>query len=324
MNVGSKRLTFTPRSTPNAMTLLAGFAALIMGFVLGLLGGGGSILAVPILVYLLGVAPKAAIATSLLVVGSTAAVAVIGHARTGNVAWRTGLIFGVFAMAGAFGGGAVAQFIPGTVLLIIFAALMLVTAVAMLRGKPSNVEAKERTELPIAKVALEGVVVGGVTGLVGAGGGFLVVPALVLLGGLSMKRAIGTSLLVIALKAFAGFAGYAAHAEIDYTLAAGFIGVALLGSLLGSTAARYVPGEKLRTAFAVFVLVMGGGILAQETGASLAWVAGVAGVAAAGVGIAWLLRRNDRNGGKRGAAVSAAPERRSESSVVRDIAPSEA
>lgn len=246
------------------MTLLATAAALAMGFTLGLLGGGGSILAVPILVYLLGVDPKAAIATSLLVVGSTAAAALLNHARAGNVAWRTGLIFGVFAMAGAFGGGAMARFIPGAVLLALFAGLMLVTAVAMLRSRTRELAPRDAAELPVLKVALEGVVVGGVTGLVGAGGGFLVVPALVLLGGLSMKRAIGTSLMVIAMKSFAGFTGYMAHVDADYRLALSFTALALLGSLFGSTAARHIEAAKLRKGFAYFVLVMGVVILVQE------------------------------------------------------------
>lgn len=265
------------------MSLIASAAALVMGFVLGLLGGGGSILAVPIIVYLVGVEPKAAIATSLLVVGTTAATAAVSHARAGNVAWRTAIVFGLFAMTGAFGGGYLAEFIPGAVLLGLFAVLMLVTAIAMLRGKSRDVAERKDFELPIAKVALEGIVVGGVTGLVGAGGGFLVVPALVLLGGLSMRRAIGTSLVVIAMKSFAGFAGYAAHVEVDYALAATFIGLALAGSLVGAAAARRIDGERLRTGFAVFVLVMGGVILLQELAlplvATLALAAGMLGTA---------------------------------------------
>lgn len=249
------------------MSLIASAAALVMGFVLGLLGGGGSILAVPILVYGLGVDAKVAIATSLLVVGSTAVVAAIPHARAGNVAWRTGLIFGVFAMAGAFGGGQLAAFIPGVVLLVAFGALMGVTALAMLRKRKGPAAPETTTapqHLPIPKIALEGIVVGGATGLVGAGGGFLVVPALVLLGGLSMKRAIGTSLVVIAMKSFAGFAGYAAHVEVNYGLALGFTAVALVGSLLGALTTRVIEADKLRTVFAVFVLVMGGWILWRE------------------------------------------------------------
>lgn len=245
------------------MSILAGLASLVMGFVLGLLGGGGSILAVPILVYMVGVDAKSAIATSLLVVGSTAVVAALGHARAGNVDWRTAFIFGAFAMLGAFGGGALAAFVPSVVLLIAFGGLMLITSIAMLR-KGDGPVARRQESLPIGKIALEGVVVGGVTGLVGAGGGFLVVPALVLLGGLPMKRAIGTSLVVIAMKSFAGFGGYAAHVEVDYALAAIVAGLALGGSLIGAQVAQRVDAGRLRSAFAVFVLVMGLGVLWRE------------------------------------------------------------
>jgi uncharacterized membrane protein YfcA len=256
------------------MTITAIFAALLMGFVLGLLGGGGSILAVPILVFLLGVPAKSAIATSLLVVGATSIVAAIGHARAGHVAWRTGLVFGGFSMLGAFMGGRLAAFIPGNVLLIAFGVLMLGTAVAMLRAKPRSgaaaaaaSEARSGTApLPVAKIALEGVVVGAVTGLIGAGGGFLVVPALALLGGLSMRHAIGTSLVVIAMKSFAGFAGYATHAEVDLGLVLGFVGASVVGTLLGARAARAIDADRLRRAFAYFVLSMGAFILTEKAG----------------------------------------------------------
>jgi hypothetical protein len=252
------------------MSIVGGAAALVMGFVLGLLGGGGSILAVPILVFLLGVEAKSAIATSLLVVGATSAFAVVNHARNGNVVWRTGLVFGAFAMGGAFLGGLLAKFIPGNVLLILFASLMLATAVAMLRSKRQSEEdggsAGEDKPLPIPKIAAEGLVVGAVTGLVGAGGGFLVVPALALLGGLPMRKAIGTSLFVIALKSFAGFAGYAGHVSIDVELVTGFVGAAVVGTVIGSQTAKVVEAAKLRRAFAVFVFAMGVFIIAQKTG----------------------------------------------------------
>jgi uncharacterized membrane protein YfcA len=157
-------------------------------------------------------------------------------------------------------GGLLAKFIPGGALLVLFALLMLVTSVAMLKGKkkPDGARAGEdaEQELPILKIALEGSVVGLVTGLVGAGGGFLVVPALVLLGGLSMKRAIGTSLLVIAMKSFAGFAGFAGHVSIDYSLTLGFVGAAVVGTFAGVALSKRIQADKLRKGFAVFVLVM--------------------------------------------------------------------
>ena len=164
------------------MIALAVVLAVFVGVSLGLLGGGGSILAVPLLVYVAGMDAKEAIATSLLVVGTTSAVALIPHARAGRVRWRTGLLFGAAGMVGAYAGGRVAEFIPGTVLLVAFSLMMLATAVAMIRGRRAPAK-PAHTELPVGRVLLDGVVVGLVTGLVGAGGGFLIVPALVLLGG---------------------------------------------------------------------------------------------------------------------------------------------
>lgn len=245
--------------------IIAIVAAILMGTVLGLLGGGGSIMAVPILHYILDVPSKEAIATSLLIVGATSLVAVVNHGRQGNVMWRIGLIFGGFAMAGAYVGGLLAQFIPGPVLLGFFALLMLVTAVMMLRGKSSiEPDPESKKKLPILKIGLEGFVVGGVTGLVGAGGGFLVVPALVLLGGLPMKKAIGTSLFVIALKSGAGFAGYAGHVTVDWSLVLPFLGAALVGAFIGERLSRGIDASKLRTGFAYFVLLMGAGIIYTE------------------------------------------------------------
>ena len=158
------------------MIALAIALAVLVGVSLGLLGGGGSILAVPLLVYVAGMDAKEAIATSLLVVGTTSAVALIPHARAGRVRWRTGLLFGAAGMVGAYAGGRVAEFIPGSLLLVAFALMMLATAVAMIRGRKSP-DKPAHTELPVVRVLLDGVVVGLVTGLVGAGGGFLIVPA---------------------------------------------------------------------------------------------------------------------------------------------------
>lgn len=200
-------------TVPAVLTVLL---AVVVGLSLGLLGGGGSILMVPLLVYVAGMDPKEAIAASLVVVGVTAAMSVVGHARAGRVRWRTGLIFGAAGMAGAFAGGLLGGLLPGALLLAGFAVMMVVTAVAMLRGRTDLDPARAHTELPIARVLLDGGVVGLVTGLVGAGGGFLVVPALALLGGLPMGVAVGTSLLVIAMKSFAGLAGYLTSVTLDW------------------------------------------------------------------------------------------------------------
>lgn len=267
-----------------------------IGISLGMLGGGGSILAVPLLVYVAGLPAKEAIATSLLVVGATSAVGVIPHARAGRVRWRTGVIFGLAGMAGAYTGGRLAGYIPASVLLGGFAVMMLATAIAMIRGRRSRNGKPVPHELPIARVVLDGVVVGLVTGLVGAGGGFLVVPALALLGGLPMPIAVGTSLLVIAMKSFAGFAGYLSATSIDWTLAAAVTAAAVLGSLAGAKLAGRIREDLLRKAFGWFVIVMGVFILAQQIPAPLRtkpllWIV-TGGITLAAVAIwAWHRRR---------------------------------
>lgn len=246
--------------------------AVLVGVALGLLGGGGSILTVPLLVYVAGLEAKEAIATSLLVVGVTSLAALVPHARAGRVRWRTGAIFGAAAMAGAYAGGRVAEFVPGTVLLVAFALMMLATAVAMIRGRTTSDAGRSPeaspsggvADLPVRLVLLEGVVVGLVTGLVGAGGGFLVVPALVLLGGLPMPVAVGTSLLVIAMKSFAGLAGYLSSVSVDWALAFAVTAMAVVGSVLGALLSARVPQDRLRQGFGWFVLVMGVVVLGQS------------------------------------------------------------
>lgn len=250
------------------MLIIAALLSVVMGITLGLLGGGGSIMTLPILVYLLAMPTKSAVATSLLVVGSTSLVGLALHARAGNVQWRVGSIFAAFAMGGAYLGGFAARYVAGGVLLALFTALMLTTGVAMLRGRKveeSDVGGSEKP-LSVPKVAVEGLVVGLATGLVGAGGGFLVVPALVLLGGLSMQHAIGTSLFVIALKSFAGFAGYASHVAVDYEIAGLVIGAALAGAVAGVNLAQKIEAARLRKGFAWFVLVMGAFMIYQQAG----------------------------------------------------------
>lgn len=279
------------------MVWLAVALSVLIGLSLGLLGGGGSILTVPILVYVAGLEAKEAIATSLLVVGTTSAVAAVSHARAGRVRWRTGLTFGAFAMAGAYAGGRLAEYVPGTYLLLAFALMMLATAVAMIRGRSSKSDEPVPHELPIGKVALEGVVVGLVTGIVGAGGGFLVVPALVLLGGLPMSVAVGTSLVVIAMKSFAGFAGYLSVVSVDWVLAGWVTLAAVAGSLLGSRLAGRIPQDTLRKGFGWFVVVMGLFVLGQELpmGSLVSHPATWVAVVAVGAGGAlWLARRRGR------------------------------
>jgi uncharacterized membrane protein YfcA len=266
--------------------------SVVIGLSLGVLGGGGSILTVPILVYVAGFEAKEAIAASLFVVGVTSAVSMLSHARGGRVMWRTGLIFGAAGMAGAFLGGLVGGHVPGQILLIAFAIMMVATSVAMLRGrkkKDDDGAAPVKRELPLGRVLLDGAVVGLITGLVGAGGGFLVVPALALLGGLPMSVAVGTSLVVIAMKSFAGLAGYLTTVQLDWGITLGVTAAAIAGTLAGSKLARRIPEAALRKAFGWFVLAMGTFVLIQQAPADLRWfvAAGVAALTAATVGICW-------------------------------------
>ncbi|WP_130011383.1 sulfite exporter TauE/SafE family protein [Serinicoccus sediminis] len=253
-----------------AVIVLVAALAVLVGLSLGLLGGGGSILTVPLLVYVAGMDAKEAIATSLLVVGVTSAVATLAHARAGRVQWRTGLLFGGVAMVGAYLGGRVAEFLPGALLLIAFAVMMLATAWAMLRRRPGPEPSRGPDPSrghgsgSWALVVAEGLVVGFVTGIVGAGGGFLVVPALVLLGGLSMPVAVGTSLVVITMKSGAGLAGYLSSVSIDWGTAGVVTLAAVVGALVGGRLVARVHPDRLRAAFGWFVLVMGVLVLAQE------------------------------------------------------------
>jgi len=292
--------------------------SVVIGLSLGVLGGGGSILTVPILVYVAGFEAKEAIAASLFVVGVTSAVSVISHARGGRVMWRTGLLFGAAGMAGAFVGGLLGGHIPGEILLIAFALMMVATSVAMLRGRKKSstpdpsAGSTRHAELPLGRVLLDGAVVGLVTGLVGAGGGFLVVPALALLGGLPMSVAVGTSLVVIAMKSFAGLAGYLTTVHLDWGVTLAVTAAAIVGTLIGSRIAGKIPEAALRKAFGWFVLAMGAFVLIQQAPADLRWIiaASVAVLAAAAAGVCWLL-------------VSSCPLRRAKSGKrQRDVEPS--
>lgn len=256
------------------MLFLAAGLALVIGLSLGLLGGGGSILTLPVLVYVLHVDAKQAIASSLLVVGSTALVSAVVHARAGNVDYKRGAMFGLAGMAGAFAGGKVAGFLPGTALLVAFAGVMLVSSIAMMRPRKTG-DAKEKAPASPVRIVGAGLTVGLVAGLVGAGGGFLIVPALVLFGGLDMRRSIGTSLLVIALQSFAGFAGHVSHTHVDYQLTGIITGMAVVGSLGGAWLAKRLSTETLRRGFAWFVLGMAVFMMWKQLGATAGIVTAV-------------------------------------------------
>ena len=240
-----------------------GFAlAAVAGLLLGLLGGGGSILTVPLLVYVFGLEAKRAIAVSLGVVGVVSLFGAIGHWRAGRVNGRVAMLFGGVAMAGTYGGARLAAFVSAPAQLAVFAAAMLVAAAFMLRPTPSG---SERTpgspQASLLVAASAALAVGVFTGMVGIGGGFLVVPALVGLVGLPMKEAIGTSLAVIAMNASAGLAGYAGHVDPPWTVLAGFIAAASIGMVAGTFLVGRVPAAALRRAFAVCLILVGTSIL---------------------------------------------------------------
>lgn len=241
---------------------VAAVLALLIGVVLGMLGGGGAILTLPMLVYVAGVEPRAAIAMSLFVVGSTSLVGTAVHARAERVRWKVGALFGVAAMAGAFAGGRAAHFVAAPALLSAFAVVMLVTATAMLRQRSAMVEAAR--PLAAVRVLVLGAAVGVVSGLVGAGGGFLIVPALTIFGGLSMRDAVGTSLLVIALQSFAGLAGHIGYVELDWSLATTVTGAAVIGAVTGAWFGKNVAADALRRGFAWLVLAMGAFVLWKQ------------------------------------------------------------
>jgi uncharacterized protein len=250
----------------DALGLLLGA---LIGLSLGVLGGGGSILTVPIFVYVLGYGAKEAIAMSLAVVGATALFGAAGHWRAGNVNFRVALVFGGVAMVGTYLGARLSVFFSGTAQLALFAVVMLVAAFFMLRdtGPALRAPVERSSTLSLLLIVLEGLAVGVVTGLVGVGGGFLIVPVLVLLGGLPMKQAVGTSLLVIALKSAAGFYGYLGQVEVPWAFMTLFSAVAIVGILGGTYLVRFVSQQALKRTFAVFLLVMGGFILYQNRGA---------------------------------------------------------
>ena len=243
------------------MTLLGGALALIVGFVLGLLGGGGSVLTVPILIYALHVPVKPASAMSLVVVGLVAFIGFVGHARQGTVSKRVALIFGPPAVAAAYIGARIARHVPPHVQLVLFALFGLTGSVLMFRaavkmsGKPDHTPYEFKGDSrTVALLVLEGIGVGLITGLIGVGGGFLIVPALVFVARIPMRLAIGTSLLVITMNALSGFAGYAGTVPIDWHLVGWFAGVAAIGSIIGTMISKQVPQKRLKEVFGVLLI----------------------------------------------------------------------
>lgn len=226
-----------------------------IGLSLGLIGGGGSILTVPILVYFLGVGPHDAVGMSLAVVGATSLLGSYLHWRAGNVEFSGGLLFGVSGIVGAFIGSPLTSLVSAEVLLLIFGGLMLVVAVSMLwRSRRSQGKVIPAAH-PIKAVGA-GTSVGILTGFLGVGGGFLIVPALVLFGGLSMKKAIGTSLFVIFLNCVAGLIGHMSQNIFDWGLTATVIGLAVGGAIGGTILSHKLEAHRLQKLFAILVLAV--------------------------------------------------------------------
>ena len=239
--------------------LLALLGALAIGLSLGLLGSGGSILTVPVLHYLVGQPEKLAIGGSLLVVGLIAAAACVPYALHRQVDWRNVAWFGLPGMAGAWLGAWLAHWVPGTAQLALFAGVMLAAAWRMLRAGVTNRPDHEARRIT---VVAGGSAVGLLSGLVGVGGGFLIVPALVLLAGVPMASAVGTSLAVITLNSFTGFAKYlrvldAQGLDLDWPVLLAVAAVGIVGSFAGHRLGRRLPQATLRKAFGVLLVVMG-------------------------------------------------------------------
>jgi uncharacterized protein len=237
--------------------LIGYFFALLIGASLGLLGGGGSILTVPVLVYALGIEAKASIALSLAIVGITSLIGSYTHFKAKNINLKVAAIFGPVAMAGTFLGAKLSVFLSGAAQLILFAIVMLIAAYFMFKDKKVQDDSAKDKKLNYALIVAEGLFVGVLTGLVGVGGGFMIVPALVLLAHIPMKEAIGTSLIIIAVKSFAGFVGYMNSVAIDWVFLAQFTLFTTIGIVIGGWAVKFVPAEKLKKSFAIFLVIMG-------------------------------------------------------------------
>jgi uncharacterized membrane protein YfcA len=245
--------------------LIIGFAlALLVGLAMGLLGAGGSILGVPIFVYLLGFEAKQAIAMSLGVVGATSLIGALRHGQLGHVNLRVALVFAPVAMVGTYGGAHLALFVSDAAQLALFGAVMLAAALFMVREAETPPSKRRHPVADAALVVVEGLVVGVLTGLVGVGGGFLIVPVFILLMGLPVREAVGTSLLVIALKSFAGFVGYLGHVDVAWGFMGGFTAIAIVGIWIGAHFVQRVPPLIIRRAFATLLVVMGVWMLYQN------------------------------------------------------------
>ncbi|MFM7902818.1 MAG: sulfite exporter TauE/SafE family protein [Bacteroidota bacterium] len=261
------------------MEIIGYIGAILIGLSLGLIGGGGSILTLPILVYLFKLDPVLSTAYSLFIVGLTSLVGSISHMRMGNIDFRTAVVFGSPSILSVFLTRLyLVPAIPDHLftlwgfeitkplgLLLLFAIIMLMASYSMIRKTKSDLS-RSKKGYKYHLIFLEGIIVGILTGLVGAGGGFMIIPALVLFAGLEMKKAVGTSLIIIATKALIGFTGdLQGSMEIDWSFLLIFSAIAVLGIILGSLLSKSISNEKLKPAFGWFVLTMGIYIIIRET-----------------------------------------------------------
>lgn len=234
------------------LDLILGFG---IGLSLGLIGGGGSILTVPALVYLVGQSPQVAITTSLAIVGINSLAGIHFHQRAHNINWRVALLFGVVGMLAAYLVADLSAQIPPALLLTLFALLMILVAVRMLFTTEKSLNPVEKPA-SLLLILTSGLGVGVLTGILGVGGGFVIVPALVMLVGLPMSQAVGTSLVIIALNSLAGFVGHVSYAACDIPILAIFAVGGVLGVLAGTRLCSQVSPKTLRLVFAVLVLCL--------------------------------------------------------------------
>ncbi len=257
------------------MIWLAIIGAIIIGLVLGLLGSGGSVLTLPILVYLIGEDKKVAVAESLAIVGSLAAFGAIPSQLAKQVDWRSVLLFAIPGMIGTVSGAMLAKHISGSLQLVLFGVVMFPAAFCMYRNAVLSSCAKKpdclepRTIQPFWQISLEGFAVGNITGLVGVGGGFLIIPALVLFGGLPMRKAVGTSLVIIAMQSLSGFTKHYdvlidKGQNVNWSTIIWFVGIGIVGILVGQYLATRIHQNRLKKGFAVFLLVMAVYIFIKE------------------------------------------------------------
>jgi uncharacterized protein len=235
-----------------------------IGLSLGLVGAGGSILTVPILVYFLGVSPHDAVGMSLAVVGATSLFGAYLHHRRENVDLKSGLLFGSAGIVGAIAGSPLTKLVSPAALLLIFGILMLVVAVSMVWRRRDRAEDAMPHAPRAAQGLLAGFGVGVLTGFLGVGGGFLIVPALVYFGGLTMKRAVGTSLFVIFLNCAAGLIGHAAQGIFDLGLTGLVMALAVGGAIAGTMLSHRLAAHRLQRLFAILVLGVGGFLIAKN------------------------------------------------------------